>query len=461
MKKLILLFLCVLPYLSQAKDYEIKIHVRNFPDNGTPVLVKMYNGDLLLLDSTAVREQETLTFHVPEETPRGTLRAILGMPVNAQYMSQPTSIDFLFAHENVELALDYNQPAETIEVIQSEENRIYFNFLKQNRQFYRKLGLIEQVIVNYPEPDDFYSKAVEQFEKLQVQRDKYVDKSYNTHRKTFAGRIIKLQKLPITAGSLSRDARDSVFREHFLDDIDFSDTTLLYTNVYTDKIFQYIQLYMNREAGPRENEANIIKAVDLLIPHLEVNPTVEQHILQFMLKGFEAMKLEEVLAHISSNYMQQCGGDNDIVRRRLEGYQKMAIGKQVPDFTVTDIQNQPFNLYSQITPYTLIIFWHTGCSHCELLLEQLPGLMAQDFFKQHQVTVVGISIDEERQDWEKFSAAHSFDWINAHAEGDFDSQVAKDYNLFATPTMFLIDNAHTILAKPLTFDELKKEIQKL
>jgi len=36
----------------------------------------------------------------------------------------------------------------------------------------------------------------------------------------------------------------------------------------------------------------------------------------------------------------------------------------------------------------------------------------------------------------------------------WDGKVAKDYNIFATPTMFLIDANRKILAKPETFEEL-------
>ena len=38
---------------------------------------------------------------------------------------------------------------------------------------------------------------------------------------------------------------------------------------------------MKREAGLRENEANCIHALDRLIPRLEINPAIQQHLLQF------------------------------------------------------------------------------------------------------------------------------------------------------------------------------------
>ena len=51
--------------------------------------------------------------------------------------------------------------------------------------------------------------------------------------------------------------------------------------------------------------------------------------------------------------------------------------------------------------------------------------------------------------------------FNIHAAGSFDSEIANDYNLFATPSMFLIDENHKIIAKPTTIGELEKNIGEL
>lgn len=58
----------------------------------------------------------------------------------------------------------------------------------------------------------------------------------------------------------------------------------------------------------------------------------------------------------------------------------------------------------------------------------------------------------------KFSIQYPLEWVNIHAAGSFDSEIANDYNLFATPSMFLIDENHKIIAKPTTIGELEKNI---
>lgn len=462
MSKLFILIFLVISTSVFAQNYEVKLHIKNLPEDARPILLRIYNGNMFILDSTAIQSQGNVTFNIPDSITPGMLRSVLGMPAFSQYSNgQPISLDFIFNRENIELKLDFKNPAQSVEVIKSDENRIYFDFLKSDALFFQKLGLLEQVVLNYPDKDEFYQKALEYYRKFQIQRDKFIDKTFSTHPNTLAGRIIRNQKIPLTAGDQTPQQRDSIFRSEFLRQINFNDTTLLYTSVYTDKVFRYIQMFMQRDASPRENEANCIRALDQIVPLMDVNPTIQQHILQFLITGFESMRMEEVLAHISSNYLQQCGSSSEIIKKRLEGYSKMAIGQKVPDFTVSDIQNTPVNLYSNISPYMLILFWHTGCGHCQILMDQLPILSEKGLFSKHQIKIIGISIDENREDWEKFSADYKLDWTNTHTEGSFESPVANDYNLFATPTMFLIDSDHNIIAKPTTLNELEKNIMDL
>lgn len=462
MNKIILLIVLLLPLYSAGRDYQAKIHVKDLPAGSRPVLLSIYNGNTFIVDSVPRVEDSTIIYRIPSTTKTGMLRAILGISTYARYSNgQPTGFNFLFNQEDVELSVDFKKPDESIQVMRSKENQAYFDFIKTDAAFFQKLGILNQVVLNYPDKDEFYRKALEYYKKFQLQREKFVDKTYSQNKNSLAGRIINTARIPIIEGGLEPSVRDSIVRTRFLETFQFNDTTLLYTSVYTDKVLQFIDMFTRRNALPRENEDNIIKAIDILVPRLDANPNIQQHLLQFLITSFEINKLENVLAHISSNYLQQCGGSKAVIERRLAGYQRMAVGKTVPDFTVMDINNHPVNLYNLIAPYRLIIFWHTECNHCQVLMSEIPELSQQEFFRKHQVKIIGISIDENKETWEQFSAERPMDWINTHVEGGFDNETSAAYNLFATPSMFLIDANNTIIAKPTTIEELKKNISEL
>lgn len=458
----ILFLLLFFPLLCAGKDHQVKIHVRNLPEDGNPILLKIFNGNMYVTDSVPVVDKQTITFTIPETTPPGMFRALLGSSPYAQFTNrQPAMLDFLYTRENVELSVDFKNPEASVEVIRSDENKAYFSYLKKEGRYFKKLGSLEQVVVQYPDKDAFYKLALDYYKAYQLERDRWIDSCYRSNPSSFAARILNSRRMPFTEGDLTPQERDSVYREQFLSKIEFADTLLLHSNIYTDKLFQYINFFMDQGLSPRENEAAIIKALDRIEPQISVNEQVRNNLIQFLVTGFEAMKMEEVLAHISSNYLQQCGSSMDVVKERLEGYKKMAVGQSVPDLVAMDIDNNPVSLYGEVSPYTLLVFWHTGCSHCQILMKKIPELIRKGLFKKHNVKILCVSIDEKREDWEKYLKEHPSDWTNAYIEGSFNSLTASDFNIFATPSVFLLDESNRIIAKPITPEELEASINAL
>ena len=85
MNKSTLLFLLLFPLLTFGKEYEVKLHVSGLPANGKPALLSIYNGDTYLIDSVPQVKDSIIIFHVPEKTPTGMLRAVLGLSTYARY----------------------------------------------------------------------------------------------------------------------------------------------------------------------------------------------------------------------------------------------------------------------------------------------------------------------------------------------------------------------------------------
>lgn len=461
MMKKLLFFLLFLPLVASAKDFQVKMNMKNFPAENKPILLKVFNGNTFMVDSVPVLQNNSLIFNVPDNTAPGTFRAILGQSPYSKFMSgQPTYVDFVFNKENVEFSFDFLNPNQTMEVVNSKENKVYFDFLKQDALFSTKLGLLVGLLAQYPTKDEFYNLALKNFEKFQHEREKLINDISTANPGMLASKVINTQRVSFTPGNISPEARDSVFKAQFLETIDFSDTALLYTNIYTDKLYQYLNFFIKRDLGQRENEEMLIKAMDEVLPRISTNTQVRNALLQFLISAFESMKMEEVLAHISS-YLQQCEGTGEIDKRRLESYKRLAIGKTVPDMVVMDINDNPVSLYENVNPYTLIIFWRTDCGHCHTLTDELAKYVKTDDFKKHNVKIISVSVDETADTWKEYCKQQKFDWINAYAEGGLLGEVGVNYNIFGTPTVFLVDNTNKILAKPLTFPDVKQAIEKL
>lgn len=81
--------------------------------------------------------------------------------------------------------------------------------------------------------------------------------------------------------------------------------------------------------------------------------------------------------------------------------------------------------------------------------------------KNIDIEVFAVSIDSLKLSWEERVLMDNYPWINTFSGAGWDGKAPKDYNVYATPTLFLLDREHKIIAKPVTFREFKKEVEEL
>jgi hypothetical protein len=73
--------------------------------------------------------------------------------------------------------------------------------------------------------------------------------------------------------------------------------------------------------------------------------------------------------------------------------------------------------------------------------------------------VMTVSLDTSRTEWTSFLKEQKLTWLNSSELKGFNSVSADEYNIFATPTMFLLDREKKILAKPISYRELEQALR--
>ena len=247
-----------------------------------------------------------------------------------------------------------------------------------------------------------------------------------------------------------------------MDNIDFSDTLLLNTNIFTSKSFSFIKFFASQGYTKPQQEQEYIKAVDTLMTRSKVNEKVNTQIKKYLITGFEMLEMESVLTHIASYYTSESSCEDDRqtknLRKRVDGYKKLAIGNKAPEITFTAENNVPYKLSETKSPYTLVIFWASWCPHCMATLPEIKKLY--DLQKNNKLAVVGISIDTVKAEFDKAILNGDYKWINYTDLKGWDGDIASAYYLYATPSMFLLDADKKIVAKPITLSDLMQELQK-
>jgi len=72
--------------------------------------------------------------------------------------------------------------------------------------------------------------------------------------------------------------------------------------------------------------------------------------------------------------------------------------------------------------------------------------------------VLAISIDTSKTDWMNFIKSNNLDWLNLSDLKGWDGKSALDYYIYATPTMFIIDNKQKLISKPKSVMEISNTL---
>jgi thiol-disulfide isomerase/thioredoxin len=151
--------------------------------------------------------------------------------------------------------------------------------------------------------------------------------------------------------------------------------------------------------------------------------------------------------------------------QKLMQMQAMKVGKKAPDLILTqhigrveDHNHQTTILKSEdfSESKTLVIFYQSGCGHCETTMNSLRDNYEE--LTKKGVKIIAISADTD--DLVFRNTANSYPWKDSYCDFDGTKGINfKNYAVLGTPTMVLVDKRGNIAAKLATTEELLQHIK--
>ncbi|MBN1199283.1 MAG: redoxin domain-containing protein [Bacteroidales bacterium] len=415
-------------------------------------LLNFYGEKNTLLDSARSDGAGTFSFPMPATLSPGMYRISWGKDNN---------IDLIFNREEIRIYSDASSPFDSLRIVESVENRIYYDFMKADRISQTKLELLQPVVDYYPDQDSFYFKAAATYEQVQRQQKALLDSLKRTFPASYSVRILSHYSAPFLPVSLTPDIRLEFLKQHYFDQVDFNDTALLRSNAWPNKAISYLALYGNNRYTQKQLETEFIKAVTLLLNAASQNPDIFKYLLDYLVSGFDKYHFEEVITYLADNYQDPYSCEDQekksALQKKLDTFKKIAIGQPAPDFEIPDTNGQSVKLSGIPSEYTLLIFWSSECGHCTDMLPKVKTLYEAQKPKRYEV--LAVSIDTSRDSWLQVVNSGQLHWINTSDLKGFDGTAATLYNIYATPTMFLLDRDKQIVAKPISYRELEAALK--
>jgi len=134
--------------------------------------------------------------------------------------------------------------------------------------------------------------------------------------------------------------------------------------------------------------------------------------------------------------------------------EKLKIGALAFDFSQSDVNGKIVRLSDFRGKYVLIDFWASWCVPCRK--ENPFVLKAYQNFKNKNFEIIGISLDNNKENWLKAIQDDQLPWVNLSDLKGWRNEVSSLYGVKGIPTNYLIDPNGLIVAKNLRGEELEK-----
>jgi thiol-disulfide isomerase/thioredoxin len=420
-------------------------------------LASLSGEKISFIDSISVNNESEFEFNL-ENHNSGIYRLTLNKKIPSLYSRAETSwLDFVYDNEDVEIETNANNILDSIKIIKSESNKIYYEFIKLNKDYKTKSELLQLILARYPKDDDYYQTTKEKL--MQVQEDYlyFVNVTAQVNPNSFIARYVRTAQLPVVGEGITNDEQLTYLKTHALDNVNFHDDGLIYSDAFTNKTIEYLTYYRNPQLPLELLEKEFMSAIDTILGKAKVNEIVYTHIVEYLLDGFKKFGFDNVINYIVENYVIKddlCIDEklSNTLERRIQQARNFKMGSVVPNIVLPDSSGSIVELNKINADKVLIIFYASWCPHCQKLIPEIYNLYKNQ--KEKKFEVMAVSIDTSRTDWLNFVKMDKLNWINVSDLKGWDGQAVLNYCIYATPTMFLVDRERKLINIPKNYQEL-------
>lgn len=421
-------------------------------------LMGFENFDSYVIDSTEVLEDGRFSLHYGEKN--SGMGFLAAADNNAYYV--------VMAKENTQLKGESLSLPQTVEVILGNENKLFAQYASEHPRREQALSAWDYLDKMYTE-DPLFASHKEKQQAIEKEKIRIVAEDNlflaSLEDGSFLSWYLPLRKFVSSVSAIAQyrpaeiPAAISSFRA-----LDYADARLFNSGLLKDVIERHFWLIENSGHSLDSTYIEMNISIDSILKSLWSDKQKLNQITDFLFKLLEKRSLFKSSEYLALKVLDQkaCCIDNNLASQ-LESYRAMKIGNIAPDFEfpgdvfAPGYAKAPMRFSDLQTNYTVLIFGSSWCPSCAQELVQIIGFYKD--WKENAIEVVFISLDQDEEVFKNFISPFPFISMSDYKKGD--GPIVESYHVFATPTIFLLDNKREILLRPHSVSQVNLWVEQV
>ena len=465
--RLLLAFIFISSSALAQDGFNIKLTLK--PYTHSLVYLAYYYGKVKAIADSAILDLNSTTIFKGKEK----------LPGGIYFVVSPKK-EILFEvlidkQQNFSITADTNNLAQNLTFTGSPENTLFFTYTRTMAKYGESIANMQREYSTSKTKADssrIREKIIATNQEVQNYRNDIAAKNPNSLLAT----LFAAMKEPVVPPAAQQPGGkyDTMFayhyyKSHYWDGVSFTDDRLVRTPLFEPKLDKYFKDLVSPIPD------SIDKEVDWMLLYSRTSPEMYKYLLVHFVQKYinpEYMGQDAVFVHIFEKFINTGQAEfftekyRKIINDRAYSLMANLIGQPAANLDMVDTSGKSQPLLGVDAKFIVICFWDPTCSHCKEEVPQLDSIY-QAKWKQEGVKMYGVMVDGGQENWRKFIREHNLkDWIHVYqpkdkAEADEAANrpgYKQLFDVYQTPTLFLLDKDKRIIAKKLTYQQFDEVI---
>lgn len=444
-----------------SQGYKIDVKIDGLKD--TTIILGYHFGEKKFVSDSAFVDSKGVAVFQGDSLLSGGMYLII--------LPQHTYFDFLLSdNQQFSITTSAENLTNDLKFQHSKENSAFADYQRFMSDKQQKMAELRKQLQAVAKNTDEEQKVIDQMNLLDTEVKNYWDRVINENPGTFFANIIRTLKpiefptfdIPENAGnpdSLKWVMSYRYNQQHYFDNIALTDDRLIRTPFLQNRIDNYF----DRVLLPIPDTIKLY--ADKVIEKTRPNDKMFQFMVSHLLSKYQnhsIMGMDGVFVHLAEKYY--LSGDatwlsSELltqIANRVNELKPNLIGEIAPNFRMMDINGKMRELHDVKGKLIVLYFWEPGCSHCKKVTPQLKDIYSR--YKQIGLEVVAVYTQTEMDKWKEYVATNELNWINVWDPNRI-TNYHKFYDIYSTPTLYILDANKKIIGKRIGIESLEKFIQ--